>query len=92
MFLFTLHASCFIFNTSFSTTHNTVGWVCHASELPFVWKVFAADDLVYEPTADELQLSEDLSNYWSNFLTMRNPNKGLPVPANFPLSLPRIAF
>ena len=65
-----------------------VGWVCHGSELPFVFHVF--DDgvsLYYEPTADELQLSEDLANYWTNFVTNGDPNKGLVTPAKFPLYL-----
>lgn len=65
-----------------------VGWVCHGSELPFVFHVF--DDgvsLYYEPTADELELTENLANYWSNFLTNGDPNKGLKTPAQFPLYL-----
>jgi carboxylesterase type B len=62
--------------------------VCHGSELPFVFHVF--DDgvsLYYEPTADELQLSEDMANYWTNFVTNSDPNKGLATPAKFPLYL-----
>jgi carboxylesterase type B len=65
-----------------------VGWVCHGSELPFVFHVF--DDgvsLYYEPTADELQLSEDLANYWTNFVSTGDPNRGLITPEKFPLYL-----
>lgn len=63
-----------------------VGSVCHASELPFVWNVFqAGEDIVYDPTADERQLSEDLANMWVNFVTHGDPNVGLTVPARFPL-------
>lgn len=63
-----------------------VGWVCHGSELPFVFNVFAApdEDLYYEPTADELALMEDLSNMWANFVTSGNPNTGLPIPEDMP--------
>jgi carboxylesterase type B len=63
-----------------------VGWVCHGSELPFVFHVF--DDgvsLYYEPTADELQLTEDLANIWSNFVTRADPNIGLTIPEKFPI-------
>eukprot|EP00286_Rhodomonas_abbreviata_P021392 CAMPEP_0181315022 /NCGR_PEP_ID=MMETSP1101-20121128/15141_1 /TAXON_ID=46948 /ORGANISM="Rhodomonas abbreviata, Strain Caron Lab Isolate" /LENGTH=538 /DNA_ID=CAMNT_0023422177 /DNA_START=17 /DNA_END=1633 /DNA_ORIENTATION=- len=63
-----------------------VGWVCHGSELPFVFNVFTdGTTIFYEPTADEVQLVEDLSNIWANFLTTGDPNKGLPIPAEFPL-------
>ncbi len=44
-----------------------VDWVCHDSELPFVIHVFDdAVSLYYAPAADELHLTEDLANTWSN--------------------------
>lgn len=54
-----------------------VGYCCHGSELPFVFNVFTDGVSVsYEPTADERQLTVDLSSAWTNFITSGNPNKG----------------
>ena len=62
-----------------------VGWACHGSELPFVFNVFTDGVSVsYEPSAAEVQLTTDLVNAWSNFLTTGNPNQGLPVPVAYP--------
>jgi len=62
-----------------------VGYVCHGSELPFVFNVFTDGVSVsYEPNADELQLTEDLSNLWTNFITHHNPNVDLTIPVTFP--------
>lgn len=62
-----------------------VGEVCHGSELPFVFDVFTDGvSLEYTPTADEVQLTTDLSNGWSNFIKNGNPNKGLPINKLYP--------
>lgn len=61
-----------------------VGWVCHGSELPFVFNVFTDGvSVFYEPTADEVQLTTDLSNIWTNFITNGNPNINLDIPVPF---------
>jgi len=66
-----------------------VGTVCHGSELPFVFNVFSAGTSVsYEPTKDELTLSEDLSNAWANFIVSGDPNTGLPIPLKYPQYFP----
>lgn len=63
-----------------------VGWCCHGSELPFVFNVFTDGvDVTYEPTSEEVQLTEDVSNMWANFIVNSNPNKGLTIPTTFPL-------
>ncbi len=63
-----------------------VGWVCHGSELPFVFNVFTDGVSVsYDPTVDEVTLTVDTADAWANFITNANPNKGLYVPATFPL-------
>jgi len=62
-----------------------VGYVCHGSELPFVFNVFTDGETVsYDPTPDELQLTVDLSNTWSNFIARGDPNRGLTIPVKFP--------
>lgn len=62
-----------------------VGWVCHGSELPFVFDVFNDGvDLYFDPTEDETQLMNDLSHGWVNFITNGNPNKGLPIKKMYP--------
>lgn len=62
-----------------------VGEVCHGSELPFVFDVFNDGvDLYYQPTADEEQLTVDLDDAWTNFITNGNPNKGLAVKKYYP--------
>jgi carboxylesterase type B len=63
-----------------------VGTVCHGSDLPFVFNVFSDGTITYDPTAEERQLSEDMANAWSNFISIGNPNKGsLSVPLDYPL-------
>ena len=63
-----------------------MGYVCHGSELPFVFNVFTDGVSVeYQPTTDELQLSQDLSNAWANFITSGDPNTGLEIPMKYPL-------
>lgn len=58
-----------------------VGYVCHGSELPFVFNVFTDGVSVdYEPTSKEVQLTTDLSTAWSNFISSGNPNIGTPIP------------
>lgn len=62
-----------------------VGHVCHGSELPFVFNVFSDGTTSYNPTSDEQQLQMDISNAWINFIKNGDPNKGLTVPALFPI-------
>lgn len=63
-----------------------VGEVCHGSDLPFVFNCFSADDIIYNATPAEKQLSEDMANAWSNFITSGNPNDGaLSIPLNYPV-------
>mmetsp|Transcript_33152 Transcript_33152/g.47959 ORF Transcript_33152/g.47959 Transcript_33152/m.47959 type:complete len:537 (+) Transcript_33152:31-1641(+) len=61
-----------------------VGSVCHGSELPFVFNVFSSGDISYDPSSDEITLSTDLSNAWTNFITSGNPNTGLSIPSKYP--------
>eukprot|EP01040_Poterioochromonas_malhamensis_P010278 gene10278-11180_t len=63
-----------------------VGSCCHGSELPFVFNVFTdGKDVTYDPTKDEVALTVDLSNAWANFIANGSPNKGLPIPQEYPL-------
>jgi carboxylesterase type B len=63
-----------------------VGYVCHGSELPFEFNVFTDGvSVAYDPTAEEEQLTLDVSDMWTNFLKTGNPNIGLATPAPFPL-------
>ena len=62
-----------------------VGAVCHGSELPFVFNAFTDGTITYNPTPDERQLQVDVSSAWINFIKNGDPNKGLPVPAIFPV-------
>lgn len=63
-----------------------VGYVCHGSELPFEFNVFNDGvSIYYEPNAEEIELTTDLTHLFSNFITSGNPNKGLPVDDLFPL-------
>lgn len=63
-----------------------VGSVCHGSELPFVFNVFTdGKDVSYNPTKDEVLLTEDISSAWANFIKTGNPNKGdFKLPTNYP--------
>lgn len=63
-----------------------VGYCCHGSELPFVFNVFTDGvSVAYEPTAEEVALTGDLSIAWSNFISSGDPNKGVPVALKYPL-------
>lgn len=63
-----------------------VGYVCHGSELPFEFNVFNDGvSIYYEPTAEEIDLTTDLTHLFSNFISSGNPNTGLPVDDLFPL-------
>jgi len=70
--------------------------VCHGSELPFL---FYSD--IFAPmlnfTTDEINLSESMIGYWTNFVRTGNPNMGLYEPSLHwpfwnPLSLMNIHF
>ena len=63
---------------------------CHTTELPFV---FGNADLLVLPngekakfTADEVQLSESMQRYWTNFAKTGNPSSGTDVPVAWPLA------
>jgi carboxylesterase type B len=67
------------------------GIVCHGSELPFVFNVFAGGNdadgnpVSYDPTADETQLAADMNGAWVNYIANGNPNKGAQtVPMDYP--------
>jgi carboxylesterase type B len=63
-----------------------VGYCCHGSELPFVFNVFTDGvSVAYQPTAEEVALTGDLSIAWSNFISSGDPNKGIPVALKYPL-------
>lgn len=62
-----------------------IGYVCHGSELPFVFNAFSAQGLVYSPTKDEIQLASDLGQAWANFVSSGNPSTGLSIPLDYPL-------
>lgn len=61
--------------------------VCHGSELPFEFNVFTdGKDVAYTPTAEEVQLSQDVADLWANFIHNSNPNNGdYATPAHWPL-------
>jgi len=61
--------------------------VCHGSELPFEFDVFTDGSTVaYDPNADEIQLTKDVSDLWANFIHNANPNLGqYATPASWPL-------
>jgi len=61
-----------------------VGICCHGSELPFVFNVFTDGHLVYEPNADEVTMTGDIGNVWTNFITNADPNNYLAIPIEFP--------
>lgn len=64
-----------------------VGWVCHGSELPFVFNSWNAGDLTVDITSDEKQLTKDTQQAWVNMITTWNPNQGhnsVPEPG-YPL-------
>jgi acetylcholinesterase/cholinesterase len=53
------------------------GLVCHGSELPMVFNVFSdGDEFTYYPTSDELDLTQKIVHYWSNFMKTYDPNQG----------------
>jgi len=45
-----------------------VGHACHGSELPFEFEMFGSDDVVYDPTADEVDLAVKTSSLWGAFI------------------------
>ena len=49
------------------------GYVCHGSEIPFVFQSAGLGGFKYTP--DELQLSNDVIEYWTNFAKTGDPNK-----------------
>jgi para-nitrobenzyl esterase len=49
-------------------------YVCHASELPFVFDSATVGGYYY--TADEQVLSDEMVRYWGNFAHTSDPNKG----------------
>ena len=58
---------------------------CHGSELPFIFNVFTDGvSIEYTPDADEVQLTDDISHAWTNFITTGNPNKGLAIKKAYP--------
>ena len=63
---------------------------CHTTELPFV---FGNAELLVLPTgekakftADEIQLSDSMQRYWTNFAKTGNPSSGTDVPVAWPLA------
>jgi len=67
-----------------------VGEVCHGSELCFVFNVYTDGLTVdYTPSADEVKLTSDVSNAWSNFITGGDPNKGLEIVKMYPKYEPK---
>jgi acetylcholinesterase/cholinesterase len=62
-----------------------VGYVCHGSELPFVFDSWIAGDIHYDITDDEKQLTKDTQNAWVNWIYNGNPNgDNIPAPG-YPL-------
>jgi carboxylesterase type B len=55
-------------------------YVCHASELPFVFDSATIGGFTYEP--EEQALALDLVSYWGNFANTGNPNIG-PAKVDF---------
>ena len=49
-------------------------YVCHASELPFVFDSATVGGYTFTP--DEQVLSEEMVRYWGNFAHTNDPNKG----------------
>lgn len=61
------------------------GYVCHGSDLPLVFNVYTDGVSVdYTPSSDEVQLTEEMSNAWSNFITNGDPNTGFSIPVAYP--------
>lgn len=56
--------------------------VCHGSEIPFMFQSTSAGN--YTITHDELNLSNSLIHYWSNFVKNGDPNKGYPMNLTWP--------
>ena len=54
--------------------------VCHASELPLVFRKTEVPAVNFSMTPEEIQLSDAMGQYWTNFAKTGNPNgNGLPV-------------
>ncbi len=49
-----------------------------------MFNVFSDGTITYDPSAEELQLASDLGHAWANFVSNGDPNKGLPVPREYP--------
>ena len=47
---------------------------CHGSELPYVFGNFAGDQVSIPDTTAEVQLSQNIIKYWTNFVKTGNPN------------------
>lgn len=63
-----------------------VGYACHGSELPSVFNVYTdGDEIVYEPTAGELQLAREMDAAWAHFMYSGDPNAaGQGATMHFP--------
>lgn len=55
-----------------------IGHVCHGAELPFSFGV--QDPGVFQMTPAEQQMSQQMMEYWTNFMHTGNPNKGPSSP------------
>ncbi|XP_041376991.1 cAMP-regulated D2 protein-like [Gigantopelta aegis] len=53
------------------------GFVCHGSEVPFVFQSAGLGGFTYTP--DEIQLSNDVIDYWTNFAKTGDPNRSSSV-------------
>ena len=60
------------------------GHVCHGIELPFVFDNYALDDLVYNPTQEELELTKIMLTSWTSFIKSYNPNLETISQLNWP--------
>jgi cholinesterase len=54
-----------------------VGHVCHGVELPFLFNTLQLFNM--QPTPQEVQMSNSMIDYWTNFAKTGNPNKPAPV-------------
>eukprot|EP00029_Vermamoeba_vermiformis_P012182 TRINITY_DN69_c0_g1_i1.p1 TRINITY_DN69_c0_g1~~TRINITY_DN69_c0_g1_i1.p1 ORF type:complete len:524 (-),score=111.34 TRINITY_DN69_c0_g1_i1:32-1603(-) len=54
-----------------------VGHVCHGVELPFLFNTLQLFNM--QPTPQEVQMSNAMIDYWTNFAKTGNPNKPAPV-------------
>nr|XP_039274012.1 crystal protein-like isoform X1 [Styela clava] len=63
---------------------------CHASDLHFTFRTIEHLGLV--PDVEDIQVSNQFSNYWGGFARTGNPSEGLetPLPGDFPEWLPYV--